>query len=132
MPPAQKLSMKQLKSAENRLAVVTEYKNLWQEYFRFFADGFEDRKITPQEEQGFFKIMNSLATNQYRFVEIADDLFKDGPAIITIMTDTPSLAVLKQMSDAQFSKLCVDWHTVFISMNKTIGKLNMLVPQPKR
>lgn len=124
--------MKQLRSVDNRLTVVTEYKNLWQEYFRFFADGFEDRKISPQEEQGFFKIMNSLAINQYRFVEVADDLFKDGPSILTIMTDTPSLAVLKQMSEAQFSKLCVDWHTVFISMNKTIGKLNMLKPQVKR
>lgn len=124
--------MKQLTSLDNRLAVLTEYKNLWQEYFRYFADGFEDRKISPQEEQGFFQVMNSLATNHYRCVEMGGDLFKDGGSILEILTDTPSLSVLKQMSEAQFGKLCIDWHTVFISMNKTIGKLNMQKPQPKK
>lgn len=132
MAPAQKLSMKQFTSLDNRLAVITEYKNLWQEYFRFFADGFDDRKITEKEEQGFFHIMNVLATNHYRFVEMAGEHFKDGNAILELLTETVSLGTLKQMSEAQFSKLCIDWHTVFINMNKAIGKLNMQKPQPKR
>lgn len=132
MAPAQKLSMKQMTSLDNRLAVINEYKNLWQEYFRFFADGFEGRKITEKEEQGFFHIMNVLATNHYRFVEMAGDYFKDSNSILDILTETVSLSTMKQMSEAQFSKLCIDWHTVFINMNKAIGKLNMLKPQPRK
>jgi len=124
--------MKQLTSLDNRLSVVTEYKNIWQEYFRFFADGFEDRKIQEKDEQAFFHIMNVLATNHFRFVEMAGEYFKDGGQILDILTETVSLSVLKQMSEAQFSKLCIDWHTVFINMNKAIGKLSMLRPQPKR
>lgn len=124
--------MKQLTSLDNRLTVITEYKNLWQEYFRFFADGFDDRKITAQEEQAFFHSMHGLAINHYKFVEVAGDVFKDGKLILEIMTDSPSLSALKQMSEAQFSKLCIDWHTAFINMNKALGKLNMLKPQPKK
>lgn len=132
MPPVQKLSMKQLTTVDKRLAVVTEYKNLWQKYFLFFADGFESRKIQPQEEQGFFQIMNALSTNHYRMVELAGDLFKDGNLVLDVLIATPSLSTLKQMSEATFGQLCIDWHTVFIDMNKAIGRLNMLKPQPKR
>jgi len=124
--------MKQLTALENRIAVVNEYKNLWQEYFRFFADGFDDRKITEKDEQGFFHITNALATNHYRFTEMAGEFFKDGGMILDIMTDAVSLSTLKQMSEAQFSKLCIDWHTVFINMNKAIGKLTLLKPKPKK
>ncbi len=124
--------MKQLTTLDNRLAVVTEYKNLWQKYFLFFADGFENRKIQPQEEQGFFQVMNALSTNHYRLVEMASDSFKDGNLIVDILIETPSLSTMKQMSDGQYGQLCIDWHTAFIDMNKVIGRLNMQKPQPKR
>ena len=125
MPPGPKQSQKQLTSLENRLATCREYKNLWQEYFKFFADGFDDKKIYERDEQAFFQIMNVLAVNHYRFVELAGDYFKDGEGVISVMTDSVSLSALKQMSEAQFSKLLIDWHTIFISMNKAIGKLMM-------
>ena len=132
MAAPQKASMKQLTSLDNRISVLNQYKNLWQEYFRFFADGFDDRKITPQEEQAFFQVMNTLATNHFRFVELAGDVFKGGDQVQEILTETVSLASIKQMSEAQFGKLCIDWHTVFINMNKALGKLNLQRPQPKK
>lgn len=131
MAPSQKQSMKQIMMIQNRLAVTREYKNLWQEYFKFFADGFDDRKISDQEEQAFFQIMSRLAQSQYRFAEMAGEYFKDGDEIINLLSDSPSLNTLKEMSDAQFSKFQVDWHSIFISMNKAIGKLMILMPQPK-
>lgn len=124
--------MKQLTTLDNRLAAITEYKNLWQEYFRYFADGFENRKIQPQEEQGFFRVMNALATKHYRMDELAGDYFKGGNTILSILVETPSLSNMKQMSEGQFGQLCLDWHTAFIAMNKAIGKLNLQMPQPKR
>ncbi|MGI8908740.1 MAG: hypothetical protein ACR2IE_19890 [Candidatus Sumerlaeaceae bacterium] len=128
MPPGPKQSQKQLTHLDNRLATCREYKNLWQEYFKFFADGFEDKKIYERDEQAFFQIMNVLAVNHYRFVELAGDYFKDGEAIVGVLAETVSLQHLKQMSEAQFSKLLIDWHTIFIAMNKAIGKLMMQVP----
>ncbi len=128
MPPGQKQTQKQLTSIENRLSTCREYKNIWQQYFKFFADGFEDRKITEKDEQAFFQTINVLAVNHYRFVELAGEYFKEGEAVIVLLTDTVSLSTLKQMSDAQFSKLQIDWHTIFIAMNKAIGKLMMQLP----
>lgn len=119
---------KQLTSIENRLATCREYKNLWQEYFKFFAEGFEGRKIYEKDEQAFFQVMNVLAVNHYRFVELAGEHFKEGEAIITVLTESVSLSALKEMSDAQFSKLQIDWHTIFIAMNKAIGKLMLQLP----
>jgi hypothetical protein len=129
VPPA-KQAHKQFTAVENRLAVCSQYTKLWQDYFKFFADGFEDKKITDQDEQAFFQLMNLIAANHFRYVELAGEFFKDGEGILKVLTDTVSLQYVKQMSDAQFSKLLIDWHTLFIMMNKTIGKLNAIQPPP--
>ena len=120
---------KQITSIENRLSTCREYKNLWQEYFQFFADGFEGKKIYDKDEQAFFQIMNVLAVNHFRFAELAGEYFKEAEGILKLLTDTVSLNVLKDMSEAQFSRLLIDWHTIFISMNKAIGKLMIQLPQ---
>lgn len=112
-----------LTSVENCLAVCQQYTKLWHDYFRFFSEELRDKRITDQEEQAFFQIMYVLASNQYRFVELAGKYFKDGDGILKVLTDTVSLQAIKQMSDAQYSQLLIDWHTIFIMMNKAIGKL---------
>ncbi|MGB9692239.1 MAG: hypothetical protein ACPL7D_08720 [Candidatus Sumerlaeaceae bacterium] len=112
-----------LTSLENRLAVCQQYTKLWQDYFRFFSEELRDRRITDQEEQAFFQIMYMLASNQYRFLELAGKYFKDGDGILKVLTDTVSLQYIKEMSEAQYNQLLVDWHTMFIMMNKAIGKL---------
>ncbi len=112
-----------LTSLENRLAVCQQYTKLWHDYFRFFSEELRDRRITDQEEQAFFQMMYVLASNQYRFVELAGKYFSQGDGILKVLTDTVSLNHIKQMSDAQYSQLLVDWHTIFIMMNKALGKL---------
>lgn len=119
---------KQITSVENRLSICREYTRLWQEYFKFFADGFEDKQIYEKDEQAFFQLIHVLAVNHYRFVEMAGDYFKDKEAVLTVLTETVSLQSLKAMSEAQFSKLLIDWHTLYIAMNKAIGKLLTLQP----
>ncbi len=128
MPPPTKLEIKKLGSLDNRLSTCREYKNLWQQYFQFFADGFEGKKITDKDEQAFFQIMNVLAVNHFRFTELAGDYFKDGDATLQVLSETASLTALKNMSEATFSKLLIDWHTIFIAMNKAIGKLMSEIP----
>ena len=128
---APKKVQKQLTSVENRLAICREYTRLWQEYFKYFSDGFEGKKIYDKDEQSFFQLMNVLALNHYRFTEMAAELFKDSDGVLKVLCDTPSLHTISQMSDAQYSKLLIDWHTLFIAMNKTIGKLNVMLPPPE-
>ena len=113
-----------LTSIENRLAVCQQYTKLWHDYFRFFSEELRDRRISDQEEQAFFQTIYVLASNQYRFVELAGQYFKDGDGILKVLCTTVSLQAIKNMSDAQYSQLLIDWHTIFIMMNKAIGKLN--------
>jgi hypothetical protein len=112
-----------LTSLENRLAVCQQYTKLWHDYFRFFSEELRDRRITEEEEQAFFQMIYVLASNQFRFVELASPHFKEGGGILKVLTDTVSLQYIKQMSDAQYSQLLIEWHTIFIMMNKAIGKL---------
>ena len=131
MPPDRK-AIKQLSTVENRLAVCTEYTKLWRDYFGYFADGFDEKQvISDQDEQRFFQLMNILAMNHYRFAEMAAEHLKESDGILKVLSDTVSLSAIKQMSEAQFSKLLIDWHTLFIAMNKAIGKLKTQLPVPK-
>ncbi len=131
MAPSVKQIQKQLTALDKRIATCREYTRLWQEYFRYFADGFPDeRQISDEEERNFFMMMNVLAQNHYRFCELSAPHFKEADGLLKVLTDTPSLNVLKLMSEAIFSKLLIDWHTLFISMNKAIGKLNSQLPPP--
>jgi hypothetical protein len=125
-----KPTIKQMMSPENRLSVCRDYTRLWQQYFQFFAEGFEEKKIYEKDEQAFFQLMQVLSLNHYRFAAMAGDFFKDSEGILKVMTDTVSLQAMKQMSDAQLSKLQIDWHTLFLAMNKALGKLIQIQPPP--
>ena len=124
----QKVAQREREIAEKKLAVLREYARLWQEYFKYFSDRIEGKRITEGEENAFAQLMNVLALNQFRFVETAYPYFKDPDSILKVLTETVSLSHLQQMSDAQFSKLQIDWHTIFIAMNKAIGKFIASMP----
>lgn len=129
--PLTKKEIQALTAPEMRLKVVREYTQLWQQYFRFFADSFEGRAISDKEEHQFFQSVGYLALGQYRFTQLAGDYFRQGDEILKVLQDTPSLSAIKAMSEAQFSRLQIDWHGLFISMNKAIGKLILIQPVPK-
>ena len=122
--------MARIMAMENRLAVVREYTDLWRQYFTFFTEREEGRKVTDADEQAFFQVMNALAANQFKFTELAHGFFKDGEAVLKVMTDTVSLQQILAMSDAQFSKTQIDWHALFIAMNKAIGRMHAALPPP--
>ena len=108
---------------EKRIAFVQEYIKLWRQYFQMFSEGFEDRKILKRDEEEFARILNSLAHHHHRFAATAYPEMKDTDAIIKLLCETVSLSHLKGLSEAQVSKDQIDWHTVFIDMNKALGRL---------
>lgn len=119
-----------LMSIENKVNICKEYTHLWSEFFNMFADGLHDRKITEEEEMRFQKYLTALSFNHFKFAELMADKFKDSEDIIDVLSSSVSLSHLKGLSEAQFSKLQIDWHTMFIEMNKCMGRLlNELPPQ---
>lgn len=113
---------------DNRIAVCREYTALWQRFFSFFSESLADRQITEQMEGEFAQILSLLALNQYKFQELVGEHMSDAPKILEVLADAISLQNIKAMQDANFNKLQVDWHTLFISMNKALGRLMTKVP----
>jgi hypothetical protein len=121
-----------LLTIENRIKVCRQYTTLWADFFKFFAENLEDKKITDKDEAQFEKIVSILALNHFKFTELMGDRLKDPEGILEVLTETVSLAQLKATSEAQFSKLQVEWHTLFIEMNKCLGKLKSELPINKK
>lgn len=108
---------------QNRYKVCREYTELWQNYFEFFSEDLEEKQITEEMENEFQNIMNILALNHYKFSELCGEYMRDAMSIMDTLSQTPSLASIKTMTESTRQKLMVEWHSTFIDMNKAMGKI---------
>lgn len=113
---------------QNRIAICREYIGLWTHYFRFFAEDLVSREITAEEEKGFFQLGTVLARKHFQFVELMGDCFERGPDIINLLATGTNLATLQGMQEQTFAKFQLDWHTLFLEMNKGLGRLLRMMP----
>jgi len=123
-----KVGSAQSERLEKRIAFVQEYIKLWRQFFETFAEGFENRKILKRDEEEFARILNSLAHHHYRFTAMSYPQMSGTDGILKVLCDVISLSHLKGISEAQLSKVQIDWHTIFIDMNKALGRLMALRP----
>jgi len=119
-------------SLEGRIQLCKEYTTLWSDFFKTFADGLEHKKILINEEKTFMQMVTLLAFKHYQFTEMMDKHLPNPDGILEVLCDAVSLQHFKELSEAQFSKLQVDWHTQFIAMNKCLGKLFINMPADKK
>ncbi|MBN1477490.1 hypothetical protein JXA47_12110 [Candidatus Sumerlaeota bacterium] len=114
---------------EKRIEICKEYASLWEEFFKCFGTGdLQERRIFDQDEVRFQKIITQLAHQKFRFVYYMGDKFTDGDKIIDVLERAENLHVLRDMADANFSKLEIDWHQVFIGMHRAVGRLMRELP----
>lgn len=113
---------------ENRIAVVREYAALWQQYFTYFSDDLTEKNITQEEEHDFGNLVSILALNHFKFQELSIDYFKEAPKVLDVLVETVSLGHMKAQGEATFGKIQIEWHTLFIGMNKALGKLLSQLP----
>lgn len=107
----------------NRVHVMRTYLGLWQQYFSFFAEDLREHNITEAEEQEFAEVVSQLAFDHFRFQELSKPHFSGAPKILEVLQETISLEAIKALPDATFGKIQVEWHTLFISMYKALGKM---------
>jgi hypothetical protein len=128
-----------LQKSEKQIAYCQEYTRLWHQFFNFFADGFENRKVTPESEVQFFQLMTELARRQYRLRFLLGSACPSDENILAILSEAVSLSNLQEMSEGQFLKFQYGWHVIFIDLNKALGflvrdrdiKLAQLSPKDK-
>lgn len=124
-------SSKRKLDLDGKIALCQDYTQTWAKFFNFFGDGFEGRRVTADGETQFFRIMTDLARREYRLTYFLQDDFKMGKDILDVLSDAISLAHIQEMSEAQFSKYQLQWHVIFIALNKALGRLIERQPLPK-
>jgi hypothetical protein len=127
----QKIYVEDLVRLDNRIVVCREYIAMWMKFFRFFAEDLSEKEITPAEEKAFFQTMSQLGRKHFLFVELMGDKFERGPDIIGVMGMAVSLAHIQNMPENTRSKLELDWHSLFLDMNKALGRLLRELPGNK-
>ena len=121
-----------LQQLEAKIALCQEFAQMWAEFFGFFADHFESRKISGDDESRFFKAMTTIARKTFRCSYLIGEGFPKSDGILKILSEAVSLTNLNNMSDAQFGKFQHSWHVVYIRLNKCLGRLIEQRPMPKK
>lgn len=122
-------SQSKIEGIQKRIEVCQEYAHLWSELFKTFGTGgFHERKILDQDEVRFRKLVTELAKQHFRFGFYMAERFSDGDKILDILERLQDLRTVQEMSDANFNKLEVDWHTIFINMHRAVGRLMREMP----
>jgi len=117
---------------EERIRLCKDYTRLWSDFFKTFSEGLHNKKILPNEEIAYNQMVALLSFKHFKFAEMMGSYLPDPDGILEVLCDSVSLQHLKTLSEAQFSKLQVNWHTEFIAMNKCLGKLLAELPTDKR
>ncbi|HOR27995.1 MAG TPA: hypothetical protein PLG73_08255 [Candidatus Sumerlaeota bacterium] len=125
---AQKAYVEQLVTLDNRIAVCREYIALWMNFFRFFAEDMTRKEITAAEEKQFFQVMTALTRKHFTFVELMAETFDRGNDIIAVLSTAVSLTHIQNMPENTRGKLELDWHNLFLDMNRTLGRLLRRLP----
>jgi len=119
-------------SLQDRIELCKDYTRLWADFFKTFSEELEHKKILHNEEVVFGQMVSLLAFKHYKFTEMMEKHLPDPDGILEVLSEAVSLQHLKELSEAQFSKFQVNWHTQFIAMNKCLGKLIIELPTEKR
>ena len=120
------MSLKKLKvkiPLDEKIALCEVFTKKWADFFNFFGDEFEGRKITGENEAQFFRAMTDLAREQFRLTYFLGGDLSVGEQITTILSEAVSLMHIHDMSEAQFASFQLKWHQVFIALNKCLGRL---------
>lgn len=112
----------------NRIAVCREYIAMWVNYFRLFADLNDKTEITPEMEKGFFQLATQLSRKHFQYVELMGDCFEKGGDVVNLLAVGTSLAVLQGMQEQTRQKFDLDWHTLYLELNKALGRLLRMMP----
>jgi hypothetical protein len=125
-------SGKPFMTLQDRIDLCKGYTKLWSDFFKTFSEGLEHKKIIRNEEVIFGQMVSLLAFKHYEFTEMMEKYLPDPDGILEVLSEAVSLQHLKELSEAQFSKFQVNWHSQFIAMNKCLGRLIIELPTEKR
>lgn len=108
-------------SYEEKKKIIEDFSELWNVYFGFFSKSIEEIIINEEQEKQFFEVQTKIASSLYAFAKVTETFFSGGNDILKLLSVTASLRHLSQLTDSQFSKYQVDWHGIYLDINKAYG-----------
>ncbi len=111
-------------SYEEKVKIVQEFLDLWYQYFSFFPTVQEEIAVTAENEKKFFQIQDLISLKMYKFFKASEGFFSDHKLIFSVLSFTSSLFYISRVTESQFRKLQVDWHTAYLEINKALGLIH--------
>ncbi|MGC9328659.1 MAG: hypothetical protein ACP5I1_13570 [Candidatus Hinthialibacter sp.] len=109
---------------------LQEYEKLWRKFMDYFNEALEAETIPREHESEFRKLQVELTRRgQFLTLTIPNKLFDLWKDIKKLLSETPSLAILKKEQPIRISSFRSMWHDVSIAMNQKQGQLRSLLEE---
>ncbi len=116
--------------AEILIQRLQEYGKLWQKYIELFNSGLETESPTPESEKEFRDLQVELTRRaQFLVYAIPDNIFNKWKDVKKLISETPSLEILRKEVPIRISAFRHLWHDVSIAMNQKQGQLRTVLEQ---
>lgn len=116
--------------AEILIQRLQEYAKLWTKYMELFDRGLALESPTDEDEKEFRNLQVELTRRaQFLVYAIPDNIFNKWKDIKKLISETPSLEILKKEVPIRISAFRHLWHDVSIAMNQKQGQLRSVLEQ---
>lgn len=103
---------------------LQEFEKLWQKFMVYFDKALESESITADEEQDFRKLQVEITRrSQFLTLTVPNKIFDLWKDIKKLISETPSLGILKKEVPIRLSSFRTLWHDISIALNQKQGQL---------
>ncbi len=103
---------------------LQEFEKLWQKFMVYFDKALESEAVTAEEEQEFRKLQVEITRrSQFLTLTVPNKIFDLWKDIKKLISETPSLGILKKEVPIRLSSFRTLWHDISIALNQKQGQL---------
>ncbi len=109
---------------------LQEMIQLWQKYMEIFNRGLDSETVSAEDEKEFRNLQMDITRRaQYLTYALPNNLFDLWKDMKKVLTQTPSLFILKQEVGIRITNFRALWHEVSISLNQKQGHLRSIIEE---
>lgn len=116
--------------AEVLVQRLQEFEKLWHKYMDYFDRSLETETISTEEEMDFRKLQVDITRRaQFLTLSVPNGIFDLWKDIKKVISETPSLGILKREPPMRISSFRSLWHDVSIALNQKQGNLRSVLEE---
>ncbi|MBN2326657.1 MAG: hypothetical protein JXR73_05835 [Candidatus Omnitrophica bacterium] len=109
---------------------LQEFEKLWRKFMEYFNEALNTEEI-PKEHEAEFRTLQVEITRRAQFLThtIPNSIFDLWKDIKKLISETPSLGILKKEAPIRISSFRTMWHDVSIALNQKQGQLRNVLEE---